>query len=295
MNVFITGASGLVGKNLIKKLDNCDNINKIFCLYRKLPEYIISDKIVPIIGDVDTLSNISIKEPIHKAIHLIGYWKKENMKLLYKINVEGTKNFIAFCKKNHIKSIIYVSSINVKLINKGNYARTKLMAEKEIINSSINYIIMRPTLIYGNGDIGLSKLCKMIKRSCIIPVIGNGKALEQPIYVEEVAEYLKKAILDFQENIIMPIAGKYPIEYDKMINIIAAQINKKIRIIHLPIRLISFCVSIIEKLKVPFPINSEQIAHISEDLKVDNTEASCYYNVNLQSFEKNILNLDYLE
>ncbi|MCT4599175.1 MAG: SDR family oxidoreductase [Vallitalea sp.] len=294
MNIFVTGASGLVGQSLIKKLEQCNNINKVYCLYRNKPINIQSDKIIPIMGDINSLSTMKIEDNISIVIHLVGYWQKENYNMLNKINVDGTKSCIKFCKNNNINKIIYLSTINVNLMNKGNYAKTKLMAEEEIIKSDLSYIIMRPTLIYGNEDIGLSKLCKLIKKSKFIPVIGNGKALEQPIYVKEVAEYIIEAINNFHENITIPIAGKEAMEYDVMINTLASYIGKNIKIVHFPLKLIRFGAKVLEICKLPSPINNEQIAHISEDLNVDNKIPHNYYNVKLNPFIDNLSKINYI-
>lgn len=294
MNVLITGASGLVGRNIIKQLEQHNSINKIFCLYRKQPVDCQPKKVIPIIGDMESLSRITIKESIHIAVHLVGYWQKEDKKLLYKVNVEGTRNFIEFCKKNCIDSIIYLSTINVNLNRKGVYAKTKLIAENEVINSGLKYIIMRPTLIYGNGDYGMSKLCNMIKKSKLIPVIGNGKAIEQPIYVGEVVEYIQRAVINFKENIIMPIAGKDAMEYENMIKMLAQQMSINIRIVHLPLSIVALGAKMIEMLRISSPITSEQIVHISEDLKVDNNIPQSIYPIVLKSFRDNIQELSYI-
>ena len=60
MNILVTGASGLVGKSLVNMLSKEDKIENVICLYRNIPKGLSSEKIVPIKGDLDSLSEITL-------------------------------------------------------------------------------------------------------------------------------------------------------------------------------------------------------------------------------------------
>ena len=101
-------------------------------------------------------------------IHLAGISNGD----VFKINYEGTRNLVDACVENKVKKFIFISSFDAIL--ETDYGKSKLKAEDYIKNSGLNYIIFRPTVIYGNDnkkDIG--RLIKLIKLG-VAPILGDG-------------------------------------------------------------------------------------------------------------------------
>ncbi|WP_252891843.1 NAD-dependent epimerase/dehydratase family protein [Thermoclostridium stercorarium] len=98
MNVFITGASGFVGSHLVKALSADKAVKRIYALYRNEDQIAFLPKVNPVIGDLEKLPEIDLDVPIDLVIHLAGYFRNESKKLCEKVNLQGTKNTIAFCR-----------------------------------------------------------------------------------------------------------------------------------------------------------------------------------------------------
>ncbi len=296
MNVFLTGASGLVGRAVIELLHCSEHIKRIYCLYRYAPTILPSSKIIPIESDLQCIDEVIVKRQIHITIHLAGHCNgiSGGEDVFYRTNVTGTEKVISFCKRNDIMKILYMSSINVHLQEKGDYAKSKLMAEAIVRSSDIPYMIIRSSLIYGNGDKGMSKICELIHKTRYFPVIGNGQALEQAIHVKEVAQYIMAGIVNFKRNITFDIGGLDIMTYDEMIQILAREMNRRIRLIHIPLQLVRLGIKVIKKAKIPIDINIEQIAHVTEDLTVNLREMQKVYAIELQPFIENIKQLEYV-
>ena len=143
----ITGASGLVGTNLLNKLLNEKDV-KIVALINKTPLHIKNDKIEQVRcnicnkEDIDKIfSKYNFEENI--CIHCAGVItiKKKNSSNINNVNINGTQNIIDACLNYNYK-LVYVSSVdamekapfgtpttettNFSLNNlKGDYAKTK--------------------------------------------------------------------------------------------------------------------------------------------------------------------------
>jgi len=288
MNVFITGASGFVGRHLVKALSEESFIDKIYALYRKEEQIAFLPKIIPVIGDLDKLPEKTTDDRIDLFIHLAGYFRTESKKLCESINLQGTKNAISFCRNNRINRILFFSTINVDLKTRGNYANTKLLAEEEIRKSGLEYMIVRPALIYEGRSGSLGRIMDYVEKLPFVPVFGNGRAIEQPIHIDELVSLTVMMIKDFKPGTTLYAAGKDAMTFREMIDIIARTMNRKARILPIPAKPVHTVLKLLEKANIHIGISSEQVAHMSEDLAADMTETLKLYPVELRSFGENI-------
>jgi NADH dehydrogenase len=289
MNILIFGAAGFLGRSLLKILVNDNNISHITAVIhgRTLPKELLAGKINEAKID-DFLNETKYVEPYDVAICLIGknITPKNSAKEIKESNLDTPKKIINFCRDNKIKHLIFASSINTRLTKLKGYAEHKREIEQYLVNSGVPYTIFRPALIFGSGDTGLSRIYKFIRKFPFVPVFGDGKKLEQPIYVEEAAEFFYKAALAAPENKVYEIGGLKAYSYNDLMLTMAKTLGKKIALIHLPARPVYLLLHFLEGLNLRLPANSEQIAHIDTDLDINNGPALNTYRVALRSFEE---------
>src|SRR5262245_9325436 len=138
MNVLVTGATGFIGSRLVERLLRDDRIERIVVLHRaELPSRFHIGKFVPLHGDLEQLSSRVADLPVHVVVHLAGFWKSEDPRILGRINYEGTQHVIEFCRRNAVPRLIFTSSINVNLRHAGAYALSKRAAEAAVRRSKL--------------------------------------------------------------------------------------------------------------------------------------------------------------
>ena len=169
-NFFITGASGFVGSHLIKRLHGAGN--KIWCLTRCYKKHFFHDHSIEWI-EADLLDTGSFKTILKNAdyiFHLAGLLNSRRSEEYIRTNVKGTESLLDACKEIGApkKRFIYMSSIAAMGANyEGNllkesdkcypqteYGKSKRQAERVALNysSSIPVVLLRPSFIYGRGD-----------------------------------------------------------------------------------------------------------------------------------------------
>jgi NADH dehydrogenase len=231
--LLVTGATGFIGRHLVEKLVKKNM--KVRCLVRNSGKIELNNANLEIIeGDIlDTHSLDEATRNIDLVIHLAAVIKSSNPKKIEQVNVLGTANLISACRKNNVKKIIHVSSLDAALNNTNYYGATKRFSEEIIKNSDIQYIILRPSLIYGKGSKDISALIQFVKKYPIIPVVGDGKL--QPLYVDDLCEILAKLVETNIQNKTYFIAGEEKLTLAAFAQKIAGLNGKKIKNIHIPL------------------------------------------------------------
>ena len=255
--VLVTGHRGFIGKNLVKKLKN-----------RGYELNLLS-------GDItkpETIIDCAKKSDI--VIHLAGKLMDNSFDdSHYRVNVTGTKNMLNEAKKAGARFIfistagIYEPCINAKENTPPNprtpYEKTKLEAEKLVKDSGLDYVILRPGIIFGPGDRRFMKIFRMARRG-FFPLIDSGRNLIQPLFVEDFTDILIKIIEKDINNELFVVAGERQVSVREF----AKMINKKIIFIPLcsvfmmPFAKLADLLSKI--LKRDFLINSQRVNFFTE-------------------------------
>ena len=195
MNILLIGGNGFVGKALINELRK--KRIKVTYISRSQNYSISKDEATWVQGDIFDIENIVINEKYDIAIHLIGTIK--NKKLYSKLNTESVTQTIKLCQKQNINKLIYFSA------NGGfkQYIESKRNGEKLVVDSKLNYLIVRPGLMYGKERLTSYFNILPIKFFSKLGIIFFKNVY--PLPVEKVAESIVKTILDNTDSTIIEI------------------------------------------------------------------------------------------
>ena len=196
MNILLIGGNGFVGKALIKELRKY-NV-KVSYLSRSQNYSISKDEATWIHGDIFDIENIITNEKYDIAIHLIGTIK--NKTLYSKLNIESVTQTIKLCQKQNINKLVYLSA------NGGfkRYLESKLAGERLVKDSKLDYLIVRPGLMYGKDRLTSYFNILPIKLFSKLGITFFKNVY--PLPVEKVAEAVVKTILDNTDSTIIEIS-----------------------------------------------------------------------------------------
>jgi NADH dehydrogenase len=102
--------------------------------------------------------------------------------------VDNTKTLIRAAEAAGVKRIVHVSITNPSIDSPLAYFRGKAELEQAIQSSSLSYAILRPAVLFGEGDILINNIAFMLKRFPLFAIPGNGEYHVQPIFVDDLAE-----------------------------------------------------------------------------------------------------------
>jgi uncharacterized protein YbjT (DUF2867 family) len=195
-------------------------------------------------------------------------------------------------KEAGVKRGIFISTTAIfTQLNAGSKS-VRLAAEEAIQASGLDYTILRPTMIYGSPrDRNMWRLIRLLRLSPMMPIFGDGQSLQQPIFVDDVAQAVLLALkTDAAIGKSYNIAGKTPLTYNQVIDTVASALGKRVWKIHLPympiVRVLQFTEQL--RLRLRFPIKAEQVLRLNENKAFSYEEAQRDFAFSPRSFEEGI-------
>ncbi len=213
MKIFLTGASGFVGKNLMDFLinqghdvighvhtpkDPIDPFGRKFCHMNLLNHH----EMLVILSDIDTV--------IHCAAH-VSTWSPQAV--FFENNVLVTKSLLKSAKQAGVQRLIFLSCASVvmqqrqellhiteslPLTNRNElpYATSKALAETLVLEASserFKTIALRPAFIWGQGDI-IDRQIGQAAKNGKFGWFNQGNYLFSTCYIENLYQAIAKAI-----------------------------------------------------------------------------------------------------
>jgi nucleoside-diphosphate-sugar epimerase len=151
-------------------------------------------------------------------------------------------------------------------------ARVQAWAESH----GIEWVILRPTLIYGLGrDKNISEMARFIRRFGFFPVLGKATGLRQPIHAEDVAAACVSALQAHDAaNNAYNISGGETLAYRDMIARVFATLGRRPRLLSVPLWAFRLAVSVLRCLPRYRQWSAAMAERMNRDLVFDHSEAA---------------------
>jgi len=271
-SILITGASGFVGKTLIGKL-NLSEFNKVYLL---IPEPDVPDEltkhgenVVILHGDItDPEVHKIIPDKINILLHMAAITGKAAKSDYEKVNFEAFKDIVISGGKKGLEKVLFISTIAVKFSKRKRYfySFSKEKAEQFLKGSGVKYSILRPTMILGSGS-PVFKGFSMFAGLPLTPLFGGGKAIVQPVHLEDVCKtiihILTKSI--FNGN-AYDIGGPDKLSIKNFLNKISEMKGKRPRFLSIPMWIPVSIISVLERIVYSIlPLTLGQLATFRND------------------------------
>lgn len=270
MNVFITGGTGFVGSAIVKYC--IQQGHQVHALVR--PGSTDKRSAIPreakqVEGDLlnpetygDALAQCDA------VIHLVGIIRDFPSKGITfdRIHIEGTKAIVNESVRRGIKRFVHMSALGARPGAMTAYHATKWEAEQLLRDSGLDYILFRPSVIFGPNDEFVNMLADLVKLP-VVPVIGDGKYRLQPVSVNTIAELFEQALALTTSLKEYEVGGPEPLSYNDILDAIGKAIGKrKVLKLHQPLWLMKPIVHVMDRFAF-FPITRTQLTMLLEENK----------------------------
>jgi nucleoside-diphosphate-sugar epimerase len=273
MRIFVTGATGFIGAHFIECA--LDAGHSIVGLYRsdtarqqQLIEHLRSRGAVLQRGDV--LDSESIEAAIGGAecvCHFAAAFRESDADQAYfdRLNIEGTANVLKAAHAAGVKRFVHCSTAGIHgqrvkgVIDErtpvrpwNSYERSKVAAEEQVRGcataAGTEYVILRPTAVYGPRDERLQKLFRAVARGRF-PLFGRGEGRRHMVYVSDLADaFVRACTVPGAANQAFIIAGPEAVPLKEMLTTLAQVSNRRTFGPRLPLKPMMWVAAITEDL-----------------------------------------------
>lgn len=239
--IVITGAAGLVGQNLIPRLEQ-----------KNLGELVAIDKHPT---NIETLRRLHPNlRVIHADLAEPGAWQDEFIGCTHLMNghaqiggiypqeyvrnnITATERVLEAALRNNVSYVVNISSsvVNSKAVD--DYTETKKAQEKLVLDSGLKQVVLRPTLMFGWFDRKhVGWLARFMQRTPVFPIPGSGRFLRQPLYAGDFCDVIASS-LEHEITGTYNITGQQRIDYIDLIRAVKQATGSSTRIVRIPYRL----------------------------------------------------------
>ena len=270
-NCLIFGASGQIGRHLIRKLTK--NNYKVTAVTRNLHRkgYLLKtqasagwiDCVEANIFDEKELTKLISKADI--CINLIGILFEKNKKNSFdNIHTNFPSLISKICKDAAVKQFIQLSSLGIDSAKDSYYAKSKLEGEKNIKINFPKAVILRPSVVYSVDDNFTTSFMTMLNRLPFFPLYYNGNTKFVPIHVSDLTEIIYQVI--FKETISSTIEciGNETISLKQILKKLLKLINKERFLIPFPLPIAKFSAKIFQLMPKPL-LTEDQLRLLAHD------------------------------
>ena len=265
--ILVTGATGFVGRTLVEVLVARGKRVRAL-VHRPGREHSSIAKGVDLhVGDVTDPSSLrSAMEGVEAVVHLVAVIRERGGATFDGVNHQGTSNVAQAAREAGAGCLVHLSAVGAVDDHRFPYLRSKWRAEREVVESGVPYTVLRASIQFGEGDEFINTLAGAVKAFPIVPVAGDGKALFQPIAVEEVAECIAQAV-DREElrGQTIEIGGPEQLSYNQILDTIARTYRIRRLKAHLPLAVMRRMVWLMERTLPSPPATGHQLDMLAID------------------------------
>jgi NADH dehydrogenase len=271
MDVLVTGGTGFVGTHLCRELD--DRGHDVTALSRHPEGADLPETVETAVGDVTAIDSIrDVIEGRDAVVNLVAlsplFKPKGGDQRHFEVHLQGTENVVEAAEQAGVEYVLQLSALGAGTDGSTAYIRSKGEAEAVVRNSSVEYTVVRPSVVFGEGGefVGFTK---QLTTPYVTGLPGGGKTRFQPVWVGDLAPMLAEAVEDDAHwGETYELGGPEVLTLADVTRLVYRAEGKSVRVLPVPMPLAAVGMRLADPL--PFvPFGTDQY----RSLKFDNTVA----------------------
>jgi NADH dehydrogenase len=272
MRTAVIGATGFVGTAITRHL--AETGHPVVAASRdgtSSPEWPGSVETVT----ADVVSGRGLDEAVAGAdavVHLVAIPRETGGRRFEEVNVRGTQRVVEAAERAGVRRIVHLSAMGVVDDPKLAFLRSKWRGEQIVRGSSLDWVVLRPSLLFGPGD-GFFNLIKVTLKwwsPGVVAIPGKGDARFQPLAVDDLALAVERSVTDARHiGSVIEIGGPEWMTYREIVDEVMKVTGMKRLKLPMPIPLISAVTVVTDRVLPIFPVSHDQIGSLSRPNSTD--------------------------
>lgn len=262
--ILVTGGSGFIGRRVVSRLAGGSSL-RVFARGQRRVD--LPEGVEMVRGNV--VSGEGLPEALaaaEKLVHLVGIIRQTGDQTFESVIWRGTERVVETAKAAGVKKFVYVSAIGAQDNPTYQYLYAKWQAERAVKLSGLKYTILRPSIVFGEGDEFINALAGLVRYNPVVPVAGDGKARFQPIWVEDLVTCIVACLdEDVHVNETLELGGPEQITYDEMLDTVKEALGRSRIKAHVPLVVMRPLAQMMEWVLPKPPVTREQLKMLALD------------------------------
>ncbi|CAN1722861.1 NADH dehydrogenase (ubiquinone) 1 alpha subcomplex subunit 9 [Hyphomicrobium sp. 1Nfss2.1] len=117
------------------------------------------------------------------VVNAVGVLSSSGAQTFKAVHVDGPRAIARAAREAGATKLVHISAIGADAHGSSRYARTKAEGEAAVLEEFPDAIIIRPSVVFGPEDEFFNRFAAMARMSPLLPLIGGGRTLFQPVFV----------------------------------------------------------------------------------------------------------------
>ncbi|ANJ67795.1 epimerase [Halothiobacillus diazotrophicus] len=202
MNVLLTGASGFIGRNLVAVMQAAGH------------------RIVPVSRrhgfDVSRMTTpeawMSLLESVDAVVNAVGIIAQDRQQRFATLHAQAPIALFQACTWAGVRRVVHISALGANESAFSAYHRSKRTADDALRSLDLDWLVLRPALIYGRGGTS-AELFLRLTRLPRLPVVDDGQQHLQPVHISDVIDTLVQGLTVSSTRRTLDLVGPQTVSF----------------------------------------------------------------------------------
>ena len=241
MLVTVFGGTGFLGRRVVRHLRDANFSVRIASRHPEQgsPPFAGGESSVESVrADInDDASVLAATRDASAVVNAVSLYVEHGKDTFRSVHVEAAGRVARLARQSGSARIAHLSGIGSDVRSTSSYIRSRGEGEEAVRQAFPRATMIRPAVMFGPGDAFATPLLKMLRVLPLFPMFGRGQTRLQPVYVDDVAEAIARALRVPDAALAYDLAGPRIYTYEELLRTMAAHVGKTPLLLPLPFAL----------------------------------------------------------
>jgi uncharacterized protein YbjT (DUF2867 family) len=208
------------------------------------------------LGDLaDPFSFRNALRGVETVVHLASVIRDQPTGSIEELSGVATWRLVQAGERAGVKRFVFFSTLGASTRSRARLMRAKAIAERAVVESSLDYTVFAPSMVYSPSDPFITLLERMSLLP-VMPISGAGRAGFQPIWAEDVADCVVAALPGGAEGSAAAgqryeLAGPETLTYAEIVTCVLRSLRRRRPLVRIPVGVVRRLLNTVELLGGP--------------------------------------------
>jgi uncharacterized protein YbjT (DUF2867 family) len=273
MNILLTGATGFVGSHMLERLvADGHHVRALVRDRMALDKPPGRGSVEGVSGDVVTGNGLDdAAQGCEAVIHLVGIIQETRDATFEKVHHQGTVKVLNAATKAGVRRFVHMSALGARADGVSEYQTSKWRAEEAVRASGVEFVILRPSIIFGPRDGFVTQMVEVMRSTPLMrPVPGHGRYPFRPVYIADVVECFVQSLTNpAATGQTIALVGGEELTLNELLRAVAEAIGVRKPAVHVPFPIMMMNAKLMAKVMKHPPVTPDQLRMLKEGSTAD--------------------------